>query len=198
MVYKFDKGDCSVGDDYNVWVGGGDKDFVWYGGGGFSSALKPGRSASTRASGSPDLMPSTRNFRAMSWCTYPVVRLLDRQTRCVAQWDGGDCREGDLESTLILHLLRLSGVGRVSDPALTRKESCPVRRPAWMRPHTLFLASSSVIARNLCCMVSWFSLLFQVSTLCSLYTFLHWLVICLLPTEDTEFLAPKIGVMREQ
>ena len=43
-----------------------------------------------------------------------------------------------LESTLILHLLRFSGVGRVSDPALTRKESCPAGRRAWMRLHTLF------------------------------------------------------------
>ena len=31
---KFDKGDCSLGDGYNVWVGVSDKDFVWYGGGG--------------------------------------------------------------------------------------------------------------------------------------------------------------------
>ena len=31
----------------------------------FSSTLRPGRSANTRASGSPDLMPSTRTFRAL-------------------------------------------------------------------------------------------------------------------------------------
>ena len=67
--------------------------------------------------------------------------------------------EGHLELTLILHLLRLSGVGRVSDPALT-KESGPAGRPAWMHPHTLFWASGSVMARNLLCAMSWFSLLF--------------------------------------
>ena len=32
-------------------------------------------------------------------------------------------------------------------------------------------------------------MLFQVSTLCSLYTFLHWLVICPPLAEDVEFLA---------
>jgi len=33
-------------------------------------------------------------------------------------------QRGHFESTLILHLFRLSGVGRVSEPAFSRNESC--------------------------------------------------------------------------
>ena len=128
----------------------------------FFSALRPGRSASTRASGSPDLMPSTRTFRALSCLQVylpccKAVGQADKMCCTVGWW----ClQRGHLESILIFRLLRLSGVGRVTDPALTRKESCPAGRPAWMRPHTLFWASSSVMARNLFCMMNWFSLLF--------------------------------------
>ena len=98
-------------------------------------------------------MPSTRAFRVLlrlhmylSCCK--AVGQADRICCTVGWWW---LQRGHLESILILHLLRLSGVGRVSDPSLSRKESCPAGRPAWMRPHTLFLASSSVMARNLRC-----------------------------------------------
>ena len=79
-------------------------------------------------------------------------------------------QRGHFESTLIPHLFRLSGVGRVSEPAFRVSEpafryiiyvSVEMRaafryiiyvsveiRAAWIRFHTLFLASSSVISRN--------------------------------------------------
>ena len=74
MVYKFDKSDCSV-DGHDVWAGGSDKDFIWCGGGG-SSALRQGRSACTGASGSPNIMTSTRTFRALSCLqVYTLLKL---------------------------------------------------------------------------------------------------------------------------
>ena len=95
---------------------------------------RPGRSASTRASDSSDLMPSARTFRVLSYAkyTFPAVMLLGRLTdrQDVPHSGMVMLAEGTLESTFILHLLRLIGVGRVSEPALTRKENCPAGRPA--------------------------------------------------------------------
>ena len=42
-----------------------------------------------------------------------------------------------------IHLLKLSGVGRVSVPALRRNDNCPPGRPCCTLFHTLFAFSSS-------------------------------------------------------
>ena len=54
-----------------------------------------------------------------------------------------------LASGLSLHRRKFKGVGSVSDPALSRNDSCPAGIPFWIRLQTLFWDSSSVMAVNL-------------------------------------------------
>ena len=116
--------------------------------GGLSVALRLGKSAISLASGCRMvLMPLTKIFKAL--LCLQVYLLQSKQsvnlqmagiigyTRGVGQlnriqwvveklWS----QRGHFESTLILHLFRLSGVGRVSEPAFRRNESWPAGRPA--------------------------------------------------------------------
>ena len=55
-----------------------------------------------------------------------------------------------LASVLILHRHKFNGVGSVSDPALSKKDTCPAGNPFWMRFPMLFWDASSVMVENLC------------------------------------------------
>ena len=81
--------------------------------------------------------------------------------------------------------------GCLNQPSGEMRAGQQVGLHAWIWFHTLlFLASSSVIPRNLFWTVNLLSFLFQVSTLKSGHAFLHWLFIaCSLVTEETEDLA---------
>ena len=128
--------------------------------GGLSTALRVGRSAKSLTWGcSPFFMPLVNAFRALS-CLHvylPCNRAVGQFERL--WWTVGKqfSQRWHFESTLIFHLFKLSGVGRVSEPAFRRKANWPAGKPAWFRFQTFF-AFSSVISRNLFWTVSWLNL----------------------------------------
>ena len=61
----------------------------------------------------------------------------------------GQEQRGHLGLVCILHLRRLSGVGRQSAPALNRKLNCPAGRPKWILFHTWQSVSRATTSLNL-------------------------------------------------
>ena len=88
-------------------------------------------------------------------------------------------QRGQLGSVLSLHRLRFSGVGRVSVPALKRKDIWPAGRPCMILFQTWLEFSNSATSRILLWTVSSFSLLWCFSITC-LNSPLQWLLRVLL------------------
>ena len=85
----------------------------------------------------------------------------------------GLLQRGHLASGLNLHRRKFRGVGSVSDPALSRNDSCPAGIPFWIRFQTLFWDSSSVMSVNLLWTVNSLSLSFQCLTRLSRWILVH-------------------------
>ena len=107
---------------------------------------------------------------------------------CAEQLAIGCCREGmHLASGLNLHRRKFRGVGSVSDPALSRNDSCPAGIPFWICFQTLFWDSSSVMSVNLLWTVNSLSLSFQRLTRVSRWTLVHLRDRVLVVIVDMEF-----------
>ena len=97
-------------------------------------------------------------------------------------------QRGQLGSILSLHRLRFSGVGRVSVPALKRKDIWPDGRPCMILFQTWLEFSNSATSRILHWTVSFFRLLSWFSITC-LSSLLHWLLRVLLGMVEIDDLA---------
>ena len=85
-------------------------------------------------------------------------------------------QRGQLGSVFNLQRLKLRGVGRVSVPALRRKDIWPAGRPCMILFQTWFDFSNSDTSRILLWTVSCFRLVSYFSTTCCLSSLLQWLV----------------------
>ena len=85
----------------------------------------------------------------------------------------GLSQSGHLASGLILQCHKFKGVESVSDPALSRNDSCPAGIPFWIRLQILFWDTSSVMAVNLHWTVNSLSLSFQCLTPPSQWILMH-------------------------
>ena len=114
--------------------------------GGFSLVLIPGRSAYKTVSGSRwSLIPRAKTWSAQS-CLQVYLPCCRASEQLERMWWMVGClfpHNGHRGSIFSRHRLRLSGVGRVSVPALRRKDSWPAGRPCRTLFHTLFTSSSS-------------------------------------------------------
>ena len=84
-------------------------------------------------------------------------------------------QRGQVESILGLHRFKFNGVGRVSEPALRRKDIWPAGRPSMILLQTWFELSSSATSRIFLWTVSSFSLLSCFSVIWSLNSLLQLL-----------------------
>ena len=79
-------------------------------------------------------------------CISPAPRLLGTWIECIQLWPEASLQ---WDETWILYLCRFISVGRVSDPALSMKDSWPDGMPFRICRQKWFSASSSVMFRTL-------------------------------------------------
>ena len=164
--------------------------------GGLSVALNPGRSAYSLSPGwRYSLRPLAKVFKALSCCQVylPFVRDTGQPFNMCWTVGHGLLQRGHLTSGLNLHRRKFRGVGSVSDPALSRNDSCPAGIPFWIRFQTLFWDSSSVMSVNLLWTVNSLSLSFQCLTRVSRWTLVHFRDRVLVVIVDMDSLVPRCG-----